>query len=43
MKEVDKDPFSNGSEHRAFEAYCCGKWTWKRNPYVFAYTFELVK
>lgn len=20
-----------------------GKWTWKRNPYVFVYTFELVK
>lgn len=25
MKKVDKDPFSNGSEHRAFEAYCCDK------------------
>lgn len=24
-KLVDKDPFSNGSEHRAFEAYCCEK------------------
>lgn len=24
-KLVDKDPFSNGSEHRAFEAYCCDK------------------
>ena len=24
-KLVNKDPFSNGSEHRAFEAYCCDK------------------
>lgn len=24
-KLVDKDPFSNGSEHRAFDAYCCDK------------------
>lgn len=24
-KLVNKDPFSNGSEHRAFEAYCCEK------------------
>jgi len=25
MKKVNKDPFSNGSEHRAFEYYCCDK------------------
>lgn len=25
MKKVNKDPFSNGSDHRAFEFYCCGK------------------
>lgn len=24
-KLVNQDPFSNGSEHRAFEAYCCDK------------------
>ena len=24
-KKVNADPFSNGSEHRAFEAYCCDK------------------
>ena len=25
MKKVNKDPFDNGSDHRAFEYYCCGK------------------
>lgn len=25
MKKVNKDPFSSGSDHRAFEAYCCDK------------------
>ena len=25
MTKVNQDPFSNGSEHRAFEAYCCDK------------------
>ena len=25
MKKVNKDPFSNGSEHRAFEAFNCDK------------------
>ena len=25
MNKVNQDPFSNGSEHRAFEAYCCNK------------------
>lgn len=25
MKKVNQDPFSNGSEHRAFKAYCCDK------------------
>lgn len=24
-KLINQDPFSNGSEHRAFEAYCCDK------------------
>ena len=24
-KLVDKDPFSNGSEHMMFESYCCDK------------------
>lgn len=24
-KLTNQDPFSNGSEHRAFEAYCCDK------------------
>lgn len=24
-KLIDKDPFGNGSENRAFEAYCCNK------------------
>jgi len=23
MKKVDKDPFSNGSEHQLFESQCC--------------------
>lgn len=23
MKKVNRDPFSNGSEHRAFECQCC--------------------
>ena len=25
MKKVKRDPFSNGSDHRAFEFYCCDK------------------
>ena len=25
MKKVNQDPFSNGSDHRAFEFYCCEK------------------
>lgn len=25
MKKVNQDPFSNGSDHRAFEFYCCDK------------------
>jgi hypothetical protein len=25
MKKVKQDPFSNGSDHRAFEFYCCDK------------------
>lgn len=25
MKKVNQDPFSNGSDHRAFEYYCCDK------------------
>ena len=25
LKKINKDPFSNGSEHRAFEAYNCDK------------------
>lgn len=25
MKKVNQDPFSNGSEHCDFEAYCCDK------------------
>lgn len=25
MKKVDRDPFSNGMDERAFEAYCCNK------------------
>lgn len=25
MQKVNKDPFSNGSDHRAFEFYCCDK------------------
>lgn len=25
MKKVNKDPFSNGMEHLAFEEYCCDK------------------